>query len=493
MRLTSLTQGLGVFSAGGEPDPEIAGLAVDSRAVAPGFLFAALPGARADGRAFIADALARGAVAVLTAKDPPLAQPVARTGAPVALIADANPRRLLALLAARFYACQPKIVVAITGTNGKSSVAEFTRQLWAAEGSKAASLGTLGVRAPNVVRAGALTTPDAIELHRVLAELAGQGVERVALEASSHGLAQYRLDGLTLAAAAFTNLTRDHLDYHADVGAYFAAKARLFDSLLPTGAGAVLNADVAEFTHLAAVAQRRGIAVLDYGRGARTLKLERLAPEALGQRVIISHAGRQHEVLLPLAGAFQAMNALAALGLALATGSAFASAFAALGRLAGVRGRLELVARHANGAPIYVDYAHTPDALTTVLGALRPHVGGRLVALFGAGGDRDPGKRPLMGAAVAASADLAIVTDDNPRSEDPSRIRAAIIAACPGAREIPGRGEAIRQAVRALAPGDALLLAGKGHEDYQIIGDRTLPFDDAEVAREAVAELGAAA
>jgi UDP-N-acetylmuramoyl-L-alanyl-D-glutamate--2,6-diaminopimelate ligase len=467
-------------------DPEIRGLTADSRLVEPGFLFAALPGTKLDGRRFIADALGRGAVALLT-------DDVAALGAhpaSVQIIVDANPRRRLALLAARFHAPQPKTLVAVTGTNGKTSVTVFLRQIWQRLGLAAASVGTIGIHGTGVDRPGSLTTPDPVTLHRELAGLAKLGIQHVALEASSHGLDQFRLDGLALAAAAFTNLTRDHLDYHADMAAYFAAKARLFTEVLPADGTAVINIDTAEGEQLAALARRRGQRILGFGRApSADLRLAAAKPTATGQAIGLVVLGERHDLELPLIGTFQASNALAALGLAIATGAPAAAAVAALSHLAGAPGRLQHVASHPNGAPVIVDYAHTPDALETVLTALRPHAQGRLVAVFGCGGDRDPGKRPQMGAIADRLADIAIVTDDNPRSEDPAAIRRAILAACPKGREIGDRADAIRVALRLLAPGDVLVLAGKGHEQGQILADRTLPFDDAAVARAAVTEL----
>jgi UDP-N-acetylmuramoyl-L-alanyl-D-glutamate--2,6-diaminopimelate ligase len=465
-------------------DPDITGLTADSRAVRPGYLFAALAGSKTDGRKFIADALARGAAAVLS----DLAEPLPAAAVP--FLYHSNPRQRLAQLAARFHAPQPRTIVAVTGTNGKTSTVDFTRQLWQALGQPAASLGTLGIRGPGVDRPGSLTTPDPVSLHQELAALARAGIEHAALEASSHGLAQYRLDGLRLAAAAFTNLTRDHLDYHPDMAAYFAAKARLFDELLPADAAAVLNADVIEGGRLATLCRHRHLRIITFGRAPDAdLRLLAAGPRGSGQALTISVFGARHDFLLPLAGAFQASNALAALGLVIATGSPVEAAVAALGKLTGVAGRMEHVASHPNGAPVIVDYAHTPDALETLLTALRPHCRGRLVVVFGCGGDRDRGKRPQMGEIAACLADVAIVTDDNPRSEDAATIRRAILDACPGAREIGDRAAAIDAALRLLRPDDLLVVAGKGHERGQIVGTTVLPFDDAEVARAGVAKL----
>ena len=471
-------------------DVEIRGLTADSRLVEPGFLFAALPGASVHGKTFIDEAVRRGAVALLI--DDALALPDLHRRYPrLPVVVDANPRRRLAILAGRLFVPQPKTIAAVTGTNGKTSVAAFTRQLWLRLGWKAASLGTLGVVGPDFERPGSLTTPDPVTLHKELHELALAGVDHVAIEASSHGLDQFRLDGLDLAAAAFTNLTRDHLDYHRTMEAYLAAKTRLFGQVMHAGRAAVLNVEVAEFTPLLMLSRRRGHRVIAYGEGvAADLRLVSARPTQAGQALELLVFEELHSVFLPLLGRFQAMNALAALGLAIATGASPAEAAAALGTLSGVPGRIQHVASHPNGAPIFVDYAHTPDALQTVLRALRPHCRGRLVAVFGAGGDRDPGKRPLMGEVVTRLADRAIVTDDNPRNESPAAIRQAVLAGAPGAREIGDRAEAIASAIAELAPEDLLVIAGKGHERGQTVAGVTIPFDDAEVARAAVAALG---
>ena len=463
-------------------------MTADSRAVGPGFLFAALRGARLDGRQFAAAAVARGAVAILT-DDPAALALAAEARAGLAIITDVNPARRLALAAAAFFGRQPDTIVAVTGTNGKTSVAHFAREIWQGLGHPAASIGTLGVVTAAGRRAGALTTPDPVALHRDLAALATAGIEHAAIEASSHGLAQFRLDGLKVAAAAFTNLTRDHLDYHGDMESYRAAKERLFTDLLQPGGTAVLNADSASFARLAALCRERGHPVLGYGSdpGAALRLLGRIA-EGDGQRLALNIRGRRFALRLPLAGAFQARNALAALGLAIATGAPIAEAAAMLARLSGVPGRMQRVAE-VNGAAIYVDYAHTPDALATVLAALRPHAAGRLLVLFGAGGDRDPGKRPLMGEAAGRLADRVYVTDDNPRSEPAAAIRRAILAGAPAALEIGDRRAAIAAAIAELRPGDLLVIAGKGHETGQIVGDVIHPFDDAVVAQQAVNAL----
>jgi UDP-N-acetylmuramoyl-L-alanyl-D-glutamate--2,6-diaminopimelate ligase len=486
MRLSRLlAPGLTVAADGQQV--EITGLTADSREVRPGMLFAALPGSRADGRDFIDDAVARGAAAVLG--DPSLAGRA--PGVP--LILDENPRRRLALMAARWFERQPGCVIAVTGTNGKTSVAGFTRQIWTALGLQAGSLGTLGLEAPGVRRPGNLTTPDPVQLHALLAEVAAAGIDHLALEASSHGLDQHRLDGVRLVAAAFTNLSRDHFDYHGSFAEYLTAKRRLFSELLPPEGTAVLNADQPEYASLAEVCRGRGIGVLDYGRRGERLRLRAQAPDAEGQEIHFTLDDRPYRLRLCLVGAFQAANVLAALGLVVACGADREAAVGTLPGLRGVRGRLERIPGHPEGAQVFVDYAHTPDALDQALAALRPHAVGRLAVLFGCGGDRDPGKRAEMGRIAAARADRVIVTDDNPRSEQPGAIRRAILAGCPAAAEVGDRREAIRMAVAELRAGDVLLVAGKGHESGQIVGDRVLPFDDATEVRAALAELGGAA
>ena len=464
---------------------EVTGLSADSRRIEPGQLFAALPGAQHDGRDFIDAAVERGAIAVLA----PPGTGLRDHGRPVALITDENPRRRLAQLAARFYQRQPRHIAAVTGTNGKTSVAEFTRQIWRAQGLESASLGTLGLIPTRPGAPASLTTPDPVELQHCLAALALDGVNHLAIEASSHGLDQYRLDGVEIEAAAFTNLSRDHLDYHGGMEAYLAAKQRLFAELLPSGGTAVLNADVEPFAALARTASARGLEIIDYGTKAKAVKLLSRAPDADGQAIEIEAFGRRHQLRLPLAGAFQAHNALCALGLTIATGADADGAIAALTGLDVVPGRLELVGLTPRGGAIYVDYAHTPDALATLLTALRPHTAGRLSVVFGAGGDRDRGKRPLMGEACRRAADRVVVTDDNPRGEDPASIRRAILAAVPEAQEIGDRRAAIRFAAAELGQGDVLAVAGKGHESGQTVGDEVLPFDDRDVAREIIAEL----
>jgi len=483
MRLRALL-GHGVTVQGSAwQDVEIAALATDSRAVGPGMLFAALPGTKLDGAAFIDQALARGAAAILA----DASYQGGDLGVP--LILSPRPRRELALIAARFYQKQPDCVVAVTGTNGKTSVAGFTRQLWTALECKAASLGTLGLEGPAALASSGHTTPDPVALHRLLAEIADAGIDHLALEASSHGLDQHRLDGVQIQAAAFTNLTRDHFDYHGDLAHYLAAKQRLFSELLMAGGTAVLNADQPQYAQLAEICRARDIAVLDYGRNADRLRLVEQAPRAHGQTLTLALDGRTRRIETDLVGGFQAANLLAALGLVLATGTEPDRALTCLGQLRGAPGRLQQVGTHPCGAPVFVDYAHAPDALEQVLSALRPHAEGRLVVVFGCGGDRDRGKRAIMGAIAAERADRVFVTDDNPRSEDPADIRRTVLEACPGGFEIGDRAAAIRKALAGLEAGDLLVIAGKGHETGQIVGDRVLPFDDALEARAALAKL----
>ena len=479
MRLGDLMRG---WNGGEEAASlDITGITADSRAVRPGMVFAALPGARSDGRAFIADAVARGAAAILAPEG--TVWPAEAPARP--LVTGPDPRRALALMAAAFYGVQPECVVAITGTNGKTSSVDFLRQIWRHAGRKAASLGTLGLIAEGLPPGPSLTTPDPVALHENLARLALDGVAALAMEASSHGIDQRRLDGVRLAAAGFTNLTRDHLDYHGTMAAYRAAKLRLFDTLLPAGAPAIAMADM-EAETLAAlrdIVARRRLDLRLVGTGGDALALEAARPLPEGQELAFRLAGTRHEVLLPLPGRFQADNALLALMLAMATGVAEHAAMAALAHLQGVRGRMERAAILPNGAAVYVDYAHTPDALTRLLAALRPHVAGRLHVLFGAGGDRDPGKRPLMGRAAAEAADRVWITDDNPRSENSAAIRAAVLQGCPEAVDAGVREEAIAKAMSALGPGDVLAVAGKGHETGQDIAGIIHPFDDVAVVR----------
>jgi UDP-N-acetylmuramoyl-L-alanyl-D-glutamate--2,6-diaminopimelate ligase len=460
-------------------DPEITGVTADSRLVRPGFLFAALPGSKVDGKSFAMAAASAGAAAVLSG------EPIAGLSAPNVVASD--PRRAYALAAAAFWGAQPRVCVAVTGTNGKTSVAAFCRQIFTACGRKAASMGTLGVRAGDEqITPPGLTTPDAADVARLLADLAGRGVTHLALEASSHGIEQRRLDGVRLTAAGFLNLTQDHLDYHGTMGAYRAAKLRLFETLLPRGATAVLNADSDAFEAFAGVASLSGHTLLSVGAHGQALRLTEREAVADGQILSITAKDREFRVKLPLAGAFQAGNALVAAGLCLAAGEDLEAVLGALEHIEGAPGRLQRVGEGRNGGEAYIDYAHTPDGLETILTALRPHVRGKLIVVFGAGGDRDRGKRPIMGEVASRLADTVIVTDDNPRSEMPAAIRAAILASAPGAKEIGDRREAINAGAAMLADGDILVVAGKGHEQGQTVGDRTIPFDDLTETRAAL-------
>lgn len=451
----------------------VSGLAIDSRAVKPGDVFVALAGAKADGAAFIAQAIANGAAAIAGDRVPP-----GDIGVPFAYLE--NSRQAVAHAAARLYPRQPPIVAAVTGTSGKTSVAAFTRQIWRHLGFEAASIGTIGLVTPRREEYGSLTTPDPIALHRTIDEITGEGVTHLALEASSHGLDQHRLDGVRIAAAGFTNLTRDHMDYHPDVAHYLDAKLRLFRDLVPEGGAAVICADHDAARAVIEASQLRGLHVMPVGRGAvgdNAIRMLDAKVEGLAQRLVLHFRGRQIHLALPLLGEFQIENALVAAGLAISTGSDAQDVFAALEYLEGASGRLEHVGTR-NGAPIFIDYAHKPDALEKALQALRPYAPRQLVVVFGAGGDRDAGKRPLMGAIARNHADRVIVTDDNPRSENASAIRGAILATAKNAEEIADRSAAIFTAIEGLEPGDALLIAGKGHETGQIIGDRVLPFSD---------------
>jgi len=449
----------------------ISEVTADSRKVERNSAFVAVPGTKADGLQYVDAAIVAGAAAIVAERAP---GPLPDT---VAFIKVRNARRALALAAARLHPRQPGTVAAVTGTSGKTSVAAFTRQIWQALGHPAASIGTVGIVSPCGETYGSLTTPDPVELHRTLDALAGQGVTHLAMEASSHGLDQHRLDGVRIAAGGFTNLSRDHLDYHATFDAYVAAKLRLFQELLEPGAAAVIAMDQDEALAFAEAAAQRGLRVMTVGRRGSGICALKSAIDGYAQKLTLAHERRKYHIRLPLVGAFQVENALVAAGLAIATDSDPADVFAALEGLKGAKGRLELVG-NKNGAPIFVDYAHKPDALAKALEALRPYVRRRLTVVFGCGGDRDRGKRPMMGAIAVDKADRVIVTDDNPRSENPAAIRAAILAAAPGAIEIGDRGAAIRQAVTDLEPGDVLLIAGKGHESGQIVGDRVLPFTD---------------
>ena len=459
-------------------DVLVMGLTADSRAVKPGFVFAALPGSKLDGAKFIPQALAQGAVGVVC-------KPGAYDGQGPIITVE-NPRRLLALMASRLYDAQPDTIVAVTGTNGKTSVAVFVRQIWEAMGFRPASLGTIGVVGPNGASYLGHTTPDPVDLAKLAADLAEDHVDHLAIEASSHGLEQNRLDGLRLTAGAFTNITRDHLDYHLTFEAYFAAKLRLFDELLPRGAGAVINMDSDHGADVLQHAQAAGLMPFTVGRNGKDLQLLASRREGLSQILTLNTQWGEFTVDLPLVGDFQVSNALVAAGLVIASGGEPKLTLHALESLKGAKGRLELVGLSSAGAPIFVDYAHTPDALENALTSLRPNASAKLAVVFGCGGDRDKGKRPIMGTIATKLADRVIVTDDNPRSEEPSAIRAEIMAAAKGAEEIGDRAKAIATAVAKLAPGDVLLVAGKGHEEGQIIGNKTIPFSDHAAVKAAI-------
>jgi UDP-N-acetylmuramoyl-L-alanyl-D-glutamate--2,6-diaminopimelate ligase len=469
---------LGALIGGGSDSP-VTGFAIDHRKVAPGTVFGAFRGTRFNGEDFIPQAVDAGAVAV-----------VARPEAPVegaAHVSAEEPRREFARLAAKFFAPFPETVVAVTGTNGKTSNVELTRQLWRMSGHHAASIGTLGVTTADDRAATGLTTPDIVTFLSNMAGLAREGVTHAAFEASSHGLAQFRTEGLPVKAAAFTNFSRDHLDYHGTMNAYFEAKMRLFDEVVEADGAAVVWTDDPRSEEVLKRVAERGLRALTVGARGATLKLIGREPTQLGQRLTIEAEGRRHIVNLPLIGAYQAANALTSAGLVLATGGGLEQTLANLARVQPVRGRLERAVISRAGAPVYVDYAHTPDAIEAACLALRPHAKGRLILVFGAGGDRDVGKRAEMGAAAERMADRVIVTDDNPRSEAPEAIRRAILAGAPGAREVPGRGDAIAAAIAEAGADDIVLLAGKGHEQGQEVGDKVLPFDDVSVARECAA------
>ncbi len=471
MKLATLT--------GGGEDVAVTGFAIDHRKVAPGTVFGAFQGVRVNGEDYIAEAVRSGAVAIVV-------RPGVTVDGAVAIHAE-NPRECFAQLAAKFFAPFPGVAVAVTGTNGKTSTVEMTRQLWRMAGEHAASIGTLGVTTADERVTTGLTTPDVVTFLSNVAGLAREGVTHVAFEASSHGLVQYRTEGLNVAAAAFTNLSRDHLDYHGDMGAYLTAKLRLFSEVLSTDGTAVVWADDVESARVIDLAQARGNRLVTVGERGATLRLVGRDPTLLGQGLTIEAEGQTHRVTLPLIGGYQAANALVAAGLVIATGGDVARTISDLARLQPVRGRLERAVITRTGAPVYVDYAHTPDALEAAIAALKPHAGGRLIVVFGAGGDRDAGKRETMGQVAQMQADLAIVTDDNPRTEDPAAIRAAILKGAPHAREIGDRREAIRFAIEQAEAQDIVLIAGKGHEQGQIVGDMELPFDDVTVARECAA------
>lgn len=480
--LTELLRAAGI-AAGNAKDVAIESITADSRQVKPGSLFVALKGEKTDGKQFIGKAVEKGAAAVLSDS---------AVKAPVPVIVVNNPHQALAQLAAGFYGKQPEYIVAITGTDGKTSTADFTRQFWHRLGFSSAALGTIGVTLGNgrLLQDASHTTPDPVSLHHLLADMAKLGCTHLAMEASSHGLDQHRLDGVKLQAAAFTNLARDHMDYHQDEADYFAAKARLFSELLPRGTTAVLNADDKHFSQLKTVCASRSIKVVDFGHKAEALRIENITPHANGQEVSCRLLGASHTLNIPLVGAFQVYNIFAAFGLASAVGAKLEKLLPIIGKLHGVPGRLEHVTTLKNGAAVYIDYAHTPMAIENILRGLRPHTKNTLHIVFGCGGDRDAGKRPQMGKVAAKLADHVIVTDDNPRSENPAHIRQQIMAESFGAIEIAGRKEAITQALKALKSGDVLVIAGKGHEKTQTIGTEVLPFHDGKVALAAAKELG---
>jgi UDP-N-acetylmuramoyl-L-alanyl-D-glutamate--2,6-diaminopimelate ligase len=464
----------------GTDDPQtVTGFAIDHRKVAPGTIFGAFEGAKFNGEDFIPQAVIDGAIAVVARTE------VKFSGA--LHIASDEPRRTFAMLAAKYFAPFPETAVAVTGTNGKTSTVELTRQIWRMAGYHAASIGTLGVTTADERVVTGLTTPDIVTFLSNMAGLEREGVTHAAFEASSHGLHQCRTEGLPVRAAAFTNLSRDHLDYHGDMANYFTAKLRLFSEVVDGDGAAVIWADDEHSARVIDLARERGLAVLTVGMKGNTLRLVERVPSQLGQTLTVEAEGKIYTVTLPLIGAYQAANALVSAGLVIATGGDVASTLALLARVQPVRGRLERAVISRTGAPVYVDYAHTPDALEAACAALRPHTKGRLILVFGAGGDRDVGKRPEMGAIAVRDADYVIVTDDNPRSEDPAIIRAAILAAAPGAHDIAGRREAIAAAIAQAGPDDIVMIAGKGHEQGQIIGDQVLPFDDVAVARESAA------
>ncbi|MDE1901400.1 MAG: UDP-N-acetylmuramoyl-L-alanyl-D-glutamate--2,6-diaminopimelate ligase [Alphaproteobacteria bacterium] len=469
-------------------DVEIAGLSEDSRKIQPGFLFIATPGTKQDGGAFIDDALARGAAAIMVPQDSPAADGLAARG--VAVLTAPDLRDATSALAASFYPGQPETVAAVTGTSGKTSTAQFAREIWQALGHKSASIGTLGLVTAAGASYGSLTTPDAITMHHLLDDCARQGVTHAVVEASSHGIELKRLDRVRMKAGGFTNLSRDHLDYHVTMDAYLAAKMRLFSTLLPPGAAAVINADIPEYEAVAKAARARGLNIISYGAQGRELRLAARQPDARGQILSIEAFGKKQDVLFPVMGGFQAWNALCAAGLAIGSGADAAQTVAALEHVSGVPGRLQFIGTTATGGAVFVDYAHKPDALENVLRALRPHVaahhGAKLGVVFGCGGNRDKGKRPIMGKIAAESADWVIVSDDNPRHEEAAVIRAEIMAGCAGANnveDIGDRAAAIAAGIGKLKPHDVLVIAGKGHEPGQIVGDKVLPFDDAEEAR----------
>jgi UDP-N-acetylmuramoyl-L-alanyl-D-glutamate--2,6-diaminopimelate ligase len=465
--------------AGVESDSNVTGFALDHRKVAAGNIFGAFRGSRFNGEDFIAEAVKRGAVAIV-ARNEAVVEGVPHLSA-------TEPRKLFAELAARYFAPYPATIAAVTGTNGKTSTVELTRQLWRMAGHRSASIGTLGVTTADDQVSTGLTTPDIVTFLSNMAGLRKMGISHVAYEASSHGLDQFRAEGVTVKAAAFTNFSRDHLDYHQDMDSYFAAKMRLFDEVVaPDGTAVVWTGD-AKSDEVIGHAERRGLHIITVGPGAETIELVKRESTPLGQQLLLRHEGKDHKLSLPLIGAYQMNNVLTAAGLVLATGGPWATTLAGMARVAPVRGRLERAVISRAGVPVYVDYAHTPDAIEAAIAALRPHVEGRLITVLGAGGDRDYGKRPEMGAVAARLSDVVIVTDDNPRSEDPSVIRKAVLQGAPDAIEVDDRRAAIGEAIAMAKAGDIVLVAGKGHEQGQIIGDQVLPFDDVTVARECAA------
>ena len=470
----------------GWTDVEISGLSADSRNIRPGDLFAAIPGAATDGRCFIKEAIAKGASAILAPPDTHLDASHKK----IPLVIEKNPRRALAKISARFFTTQPKTTVAITGTNGKTSVAHITQQLWNSLGKKAASLGTLGVCGPCNLNLSKLTTPDPVELHRLLLNLTSEGISHLALEASSHGLDQYRLDGVDIQAAVFTNFTRDHLDYHKTMASYLDAKLRLFRELLCNGGTAISYSGAPEAAIIEAIAKRRHQNYISYGSGSANISIVEKRQIDQGWTAAIQAFGKSYPVVLRFAGQFQIHNLLAAIALVHSTGTPLEDIFPVIETLTGVPGRMQRAGRSIGGGTVYIDYAHTPDALKNALLTLRPHITNKLILIFGCGGDRDIGKRGEMGAIACEFADRVIVTDDNPRTEDASLIRRSILKRCANAREISDRREAIENTIAELKCGDGLLIAGKGHETGQIIGDDVLPFNDFEIAK---AALGGAA
>ena len=489
MRLNDLILGIDDLRLqSGDAMVDVRDLAADSRRVKAGALFAAVPGSKLDGRVFVPDAVKAGATVILA----PEGSAFADLPEGVAVLTAREPRRALALIAARFFGRQSQCIAAVTGTGGKTSTVAFARQLWAREGRDAASLGTLGIISRKLNDPGSLTTPDPIALHRLLAQLTENGVTHLAIEASSHGLDQHRLDGVKVTAAAFTNLSQDHLDYHGDMARYFEAKLRLFSDLLPEGGTAVVNLKLEQAARVMEAARRRRQRLITFGTADADIRLVKQTPTPQGQLLELGLFGAHHVAEFPVAGGFQAENLLAALGLVIGSGSDASKIAGLIGSLTGVPGRIEHVADTPSGGAVYVDYAHKPGALEAVLTTLRPHAARQLVLVFGCGGDRDSGKRPIMGEIATRLADRVIVTDDNPRSEVPAAIRAEILAKAPGAIEIGDRAEAIRVAMSEMRNGDLLVIAGKGHETYQIVGDHTFPFDDADVARQIAAELAGA-